>query len=79
MTHAPATSLHRTDEAVRRLGAALERLETAATVRVAAGDLLLAGQLRDATEDYAQLEETTREVAVRLDMAIDRLRVLLEE
>ncbi len=69
-------SLQRTEEAVRRLGAALERLEAAST-RVAAGDLLLAGQLREAHEDYAQLQDTTRVVASRLDTAIDRLHLLL--
>ncbi len=71
-------SLPRTEEAVRRLGAALERLEDAATNRVSGGDLLLAGELRDANDDYARLEDTTRVVSVRLDAAIDRLRVLLE-
>ena len=71
-------SLQRTEEAVRRLGAALERLEAAAA-RAATGDLLLAGQLRDAHDDYAQLQDTTRVVASRLDVAIDRLHLLLEE
>jgi hypothetical protein len=72
-------SLQRTEEAVRRMGAALDRLEAAAATRVAAGDLLLAGQLRDAHDDYAHLQDTTRVVAARLDVTIDRLRVLLEE
>lgn len=71
-------SLQRTDEAVRRLGAALDRLESA-VARVSTGDLLLAGELRDAHEDVAQLEDTTRVVAQRLDATIARLRVLLEE
>lgn len=64
---------------MKRLGDALDRLETAAATRVATGDLLLAGQLRDAHEDYARLEDTTRVVATRLDATIDRLRLLLEE
>ncbi len=71
-------SLQRTEAAVRRLGEALDRLESAAT-RIATGDLLLAGQLRDAHEEHARLEDTTRVVAMRLDAALDRLRLLLEE
>lgn len=63
---------------MRRLGAAIDRLE-GASARVGAGDLLLAGELRGAHEDYANLEETTRVVASRLDAAILRLRDLLEE
>ena len=63
---------------MRRLGAAIDRLE-GASARVGAGDLLLAGELRGAHEDYAQLEETTRVVAARLDDAILRLRDLLED
>ncbi|WP_237051502.1 hypothetical protein [Magnetospirillum sp. ME-1] len=71
-------SLRSTEEAMRRLGAAIDRLESA-SARVGAGDLLLAGELRGAREDYARLEETTRVVSTRLDAAIDRLRDLLEE
>lgn len=71
-------SLQRTDAAVRRLGAAIDRLE-AASARVGAGDLLLAGELRDARDTYAALEDTSRVVAQRLDAAIDRLRTLLED
>lgn len=72
------TGLSRTEEAIRRLGAAVERLEAAST-RTGAGDLLLAGELRDAREDCERLEETVRQVGGRLDQAIDRLRGLLEE
>ena len=79
MGNAVTGSLQRTEEALRHLGAALDRLETATATRVAAGDLLLAGKLRDANEDYAHLQDTTRVVAARLDATIDRLRVLLEE
>ncbi|MBI2235832.1 MAG: hypothetical protein HYU60_02555 [Magnetospirillum sp.] len=68
--------MQQTEEAIRRLGAAIDRLEQA-TTRVGAGDLLLAGELRDAREDYAELQDTTRVVAVRLDATIDRLRSLL--
>jgi len=72
------TGLSRTEDAIRRLGAAVERLEAAAT-RSGAGDLLLAGELRDAREDCERLEETIRLVGSRLDHTIDRLRGLLEE
>ena len=71
-------SLHRTEEAMRRLGAAIDRLE-GASARVGAGDLLLAGELRGARDDYDKLEDTTRVVAARLDDAILRLHDLLEE
>ncbi|RAU22365.1 hypothetical protein CU669_08615 [Paramagnetospirillum kuznetsovii] len=70
--------MHRTEEAMRRLGSAIDRLESA-SARVGAGDLLLAGELRSAHDDYARLEETTRVVSSRLDNAIDRLRDLLED
>ena len=46
-------SLQQTEQAVRRLGAAIERLEAAAATRVGTGDLLLAGELRGARDDYA--------------------------
>jgi len=75
--HSTAT-LNRTAEAVHRLGAAIDRLESAAA-RVGAGDLLLAGELRDARDRQTAMEETTRVVAQRLDSTIDRLRVLLED
>lgn len=78
MSEQSSASLSRTGAAVQRLGAAIERLE-AASARVGAGDLLLAGELRDARDHQALLEETTRVVATRLDSAIDRLRTLLEE
>lgn len=74
---AVTATLQRTEEAVRRLGAALERLEAAAATRLATGDLLLAGQLRDAQDENARLRDTTQVVSTRLDGAIDRLRVLL--
>jgi hypothetical protein len=63
---------------MRRLGAAIDRLESA-SARVGAGDLLLAGELRGARDDYHRLEETTRMVAAKLDSAIDRLHTLLED
>ncbi|MBI5162818.1 MAG: hypothetical protein HY985_02835 [Magnetospirillum sp.] len=58
---------------MRRLGAAMDRLE-AASLRSGAGDLLLAGELRDARDEYGRLEDTTRVVAARLDDTIARLR-----
>ncbi|MGE5548768.1 MAG: hypothetical protein ACM33T_17820 [Solirubrobacterales bacterium] len=63
---------------MKRLGAAIDQLEAAAA-RVGAGDLLLAGELRDARDDHAALQDTTRVVAQRLDATIDRLRTLLED
>lgn len=71
-------SLQRTEAAVKRLGAAIDRLEQAAA-RVGAGDLLLAGELRGARDEYQSLQDTTRVVAQRLDATIDRLRTLLED
>lgn len=70
--------LGRSAAAVQRLGAAIDRLEAAAA-RAGAGDLLLAGELRDARDQQAQLEDTTRLLAQRLDGAIARLRTLLED
>jgi len=72
------TGLSRTEEAIRRLSAVVERLEAAST-RSGAGDLLLAGELRDAREECERLEETVRLVGNRLDNTIDRLRGLLED
>ncbi|HLO76703.1 MAG TPA: hypothetical protein VK196_09645 [Magnetospirillum sp.] len=78
MSEHNTAALSRTAEAVQRLGVAIDRLESA-SARVGAGDLLLAGELRDARDRQALMEETTRVVARRLDGAIDRLRILLEE
>ncbi|MGE5517080.1 MAG: hypothetical protein ACM31D_14825 [Bacteroidota bacterium] len=78
MSEQNTAALSRTAEAVRRLGAAIDRLESA-TARVGAGDLLLAGELRDARDRQLLMEDTTRVVAQRLDGAIDRLRTLLED
>lgn len=78
MSEQNSAALSRTAQAVRRLGAAIDRLE-AASARAGAGDLLLAGELRDARDRQLLMEETTRVVAQRLDGAIDRLRTLLEE
>lgn len=72
-----SAALGRTEAAIERLGAAIDRLESA-VARVGAGDLLLAGELRDARDRHEALADTTRVVAQRLDGAIDRLRTLLE-
>ncbi len=66
------------EEAISNLTQAVDRLETAAANRVSSGDLLLAGELRDAREAHARLSETNRVVGARLDATIDKLRVLLE-
>lgn len=71
-------SLQRTESAVARLGAAIERLEIAAA-RVGAGDLLLAGELRDARDSHSDLRDTTQMVGQKLDATMARLRALLEE
>lgn len=63
---------------MQHLGQAIDRLEAAAA-RACAGDLLLAGELRDAKDEHAALADTTRVVAQRLDTAIGRLRSILEE
>lgn len=78
MSEQTTGTLSRTASAVQRLGAAIDRLE-AASARVGAGDLLLAGELRDARDQQAALQDTTRVVAQRLDAAIVRLRGLLED
>ncbi len=70
-------ALSRTETAIQRLGVVIDRLEAAAT-RASAGDLLLAGELREAHDQHAVLQDTTRAVGQRLDGAIVRLRSLLE-
>lgn len=61
-----------------RLAAAVERLESA-SMRASSGDLLLAGELRDARDEVETLQDTTRVVGQRLDETILRLRTLLGE
>ncbi|CAA7615310.1 conserved hypothetical protein [Magnetospirillum sp. LM-5] len=72
------SAFNRTEAAIDRLGTAIDRLESAAA-RVGAGDLLLAGELRDARDQQAALADTNRVVSARLDQAIFHLRTLLEE
>ncbi len=72
------TAFNRTEAALDRLGTVIDRLESAAA-RVGAGDLLLAGELRDARDQQAALADSNRVVSARLDQAIFRLRTLLEE
>lgn len=71
-------SLCRTSAAIDRLATAIDRLESAAA-RVGAGDLLLAGELRDARQENETLRDTTRVVSQRLDGLIGRLRLVLED
>jgi hypothetical protein len=78
VTEAQDTSLPHIENALTRLQAAIDRLEGAVTARFASGDLLLAGELRAAREEYQRLEDTTRHVAGRLDGTVERLRLLLE-
>ena len=78
MNESGTYTLSRMDDAVRTLSAAVERLEAAAATRLSTGDLLLAGELRDAREECARLEDNSRVVGVRLDGAIEKLRTLLE-
>ena len=66
------------ENAVRLLSTAVDRLETAAATRLASGDLLLAGELRDVREECDRLEDNSRVAGVRLDTAIEKLRTLLE-
>ena len=77
MEHGQGNGLSRTEEALRRLDTAVGRLEGAAS-RVGLGDLLLAGELREARDETDALRDTSREVAERLDHTIGRLRALLE-
>lgn len=78
MSQSAAPALGRTKRAVDRLGAAITRLEET-VARIGAGDLLLAGELRDARDEQAALADVTRVVGARLDATISRLRTLLEE
>lgn len=78
MSEQTTGSLNRTASAVERLGAAIDRLESA-SARMGAGDLLLAGELRDARDEQALMQDTVQVVSQRLDAAISRLRTLLEE
>jgi len=71
-------SFSHTSASIDRLAAAIDRLESAAA-RIGAGDLLLAGELRQAREENETLRDTTRVVTQRLDGVIDRLRFVLEE
>ena len=71
-------SFSRTQAAVARLGAAIDRLEDGAA-RLQSGDLLLAGELREAREQYEALQETTRVVSHRLDHVIKKISTMVEE
>ena len=72
--------MRRLEEAARRLEEAVGRLERAAqrTGADAAERQRLAKALAEARADYAALEETTAQVATRLDETILRLDSVLE-
>lgn len=78
MSESETYTLSRMEGAVRTLSNAVDRLEAAAATRVSTGDLLLAGELRDAREDFSRLEDNSRVVGARLDSAIEKLRTVLE-
>ena len=71
-------TLSQIEDVLRLLTAAVDHLDTAAG-RVSSGDLLLAGELRDAREQCERLEDNSRVVGVRLDATIEKLRTLLED
>lgn len=72
------SSFSRTQAVLERLGAAIDRLEECST-RAQSGDLLLAGELREAREQYETLQDTTRVVSQRLDSVIQKLALVVEE
>ncbi len=69
--------LPRSRAAIERLERALQRLEGATAHHN--GDLFLEGELRRARDDYRRLDEASRLVEARLDGAIGRLKLILEE
>ena len=71
------TPLPRSRAALERLDRAVQRLEGVAGQ--AHGDLFLAEDLRQARDDYARLDHTTRLVEARLDGVIGRLKLVLGE
>ena len=72
-------TLLRMDAALGALSSSVDRLESATANRVSTGDLLLAGELRDAREENARLQDNLRVAGGRLDSALDRLRLALGE
>jgi hypothetical protein len=73
--------MSRLDEATQRLERAVARLENAATAESAsenADDRHLREELSAARKEHAELQAVTRDVSVRLDTAIARLKTILE-
>lgn len=70
--------LPRSRAAIAQLEKSLQRLE-AVVAKGHHGDLFLEQELRAARADYARLDETSRMVEERLDVAINRLRSVLED
>jgi len=79
----------KTDAALERLDQAIDRLELAAAAAPAAltakaakpsalPDLFGADELGQARQDYARLDQATRQVEGRLDAMADRLQTLLD-
>jgi archaellum biogenesis protein FlaJ (TadC family) len=70
--------LPRSRAAIAQLERSLQRLETV-VAKGHHGDLFLEQELRAAKADYARLDETSRLVEERLDVAVNRLRSVLED
>jgi hypothetical protein len=69
--------MSRLEDAQRRLEHALERLEAATRQRDAGASADLVRALEDANRRQAALDARQREIGVRLDAAIGRLRTVL--
>jgi exonuclease VII small subunit len=69
----------KTDAALQRLDQAIARLERALPAAPPrAPDLFGGDELNRARQDYAQLDQASRQVEARLDQMADRLQTLLE-
>lgn len=68
----------RSHAAIAQLEKALQRLETVVT-KGRHGDLFVEQELKAVRDDNARLDESSRLVEERLDMAINRLRAVLED
>jgi phage shock protein A len=68
------------EEAINRLDAASDRLETSLTAALGRGGSaeMLASELAAAKRDYAALTATTDEVSSKLDATIGRLKFVLD-
>jgi len=70
--------LPRSHAAIAMLEKSLARLESV-VAKAHHGDLFLEQELTAARADYARLDEASRSVEERLDVAINRLRAVLED